>query len=462
MMRPADLCAYVDGQLSDEVAKRVELELEKSPALQEQLTQLLRQRLLLDQALQEAEEQDGPVEYHSNEERFDAYLRLKMAEEDVKELETRLEKEPALRKAFAAYCRKRTLLEDAGLPQKEKDAQPSPKAQRSGRRIAFHPIRFGQIAALLVLLLGGGLWLARDLLFQLTVTAPSSTSEQLGQLVDQEGEILHLNAEGMPVTDPERGLMPGDRIASGNGMGRIRLRDGSELDLGMHSTLLVAMEASDPNFTLRKGQLFCRISSQNATEPLSFAMSELEVDVVGTEFRLSNYVGRSNVELLEGQLRVRSPGRRNDQLLSAGEYAIGLQEGLQRGKLHGQVTDFTLINIESRETVPGYERITDPLTLRLSELPSTHVTFRANLMPLKVEHIQMILRGPEGFRTLQPHPEEFYPYLLGSNSKEHVGNIPDRIDRWKQPLIPGNYELQLDIHVEGETRRELFSFRVEP
>lgn len=212
------------------------------------------------------------------------------------ELERRLVAEPAAARRFAAYARLHANLhqqarDESAHREPEFDSPIPPPLAGPGARRVLAPI--AAIAAVLLVAIGGALWLGRQ-------DAPA-----FGEIASAEGELL---IDGNPIAGGAR-FADGATLSTGaQASATLRLRDGSEVVLDRDTRLGVGRQDGEWRLRLDRGEVECVVARQAPGEGFVLRTAEATVAVVGTRFLVEHRDGRSAVRVTEGEVTLAAGG----------------------------------------------------------------------------------------------------------------------------------------------------------
>lgn len=263
----------------------------------------------------------------------------------LRRLETALGADPIARERFAQWCQTDVALRtDLRLAGGAAVPLPGPNQARGrSRRGRIHRRRqpsgrsyapFAVAAAVLALVV------------VLVVAVPGkpspSPSPGLAVLVQTTGTV----AADDQVVNIGADLPAGARIEAVEGLAVLRLADGTEVDLGEGTTLVLD---SPDRLRLRTGLVTCRVAAQGAGRFIIDAPFA-EAAVVGTVFSVEAGRDETLVQVDEGRVRVR-PRAGGERVLGAGDKAAVTVAGFRTGAAPAPIIGFQVIDAQSDRPV---------------------------------------------------------------------------------------------------------------
>lgn len=232
------------------------------------------------------------------------------------------DEQSALLRALAGDAHRATPAEDARVVRQALAAAglslPRPKRSLLDR-VVDAPVRFALVgAAILVLLVGGGIWLGssirgaarRPTIAKRPFVAP--TESAAGHLVVARGVTI----DGKPATAGD-GLRAGSDVAVGvHGLAQIDVIRGGRIRLypGAH----VALSARGEIVSLNQGKVWCQVDKGRG--PFAVRTERAEARVLGTSFVVDRAgSGDTDVRVIEGTVEVEDADRRGTVRVRGGQ-----------------------------------------------------------------------------------------------------------------------------------------------
>ena len=129
--------------------------------------------------------------------------------------------------------------------------------------------------------------------------------------------LLQRVSDGVGALSPGEELGEDEAVRTASGAGaRLRLRDGSIVEMGERAELSVTARGRDTTVHLRRGRVIVQAAKRTAGR-LLVAANDCTVEVTGTVFSVNRGVTGSRVSVVEGQVKVVRAGR--ERVLRPGE-----------------------------------------------------------------------------------------------------------------------------------------------
>lgn len=166
------------------------------------------------------------------------------------------------------------------------------------------------------------------------------------RLVAEEGVKIE-TPDGFVEFDAGGSLPLGRKIATGeNSQVRVKLQDGSDIELGRHTVFAVARDKTDLCVELTEGLMVAQVAKQRPGEKFAVRTPNLSVEVVGTRFSVAHDSGVSEVSVEEGAVDVVLSRTGEQTRLAAGEHLaaseLGRVDRAKEGDWHDDFEGVTL------------------------------------------------------------------------------------------------------------------------
>ena len=422
----------------------------------------------------ECEAVEPDVSMLPNEEIFTAYVGGQLTDEQAQEVELQIESDPVFKRELAEFCRQRfqmaEILEGEGAEEDQAAGRvlnfptSAPTHAGQGRSAIMESAKSGgswvKIAAVLAILATGAWFLAQEFLFG--PNGPQVVAVELKATIgDPVGEVSIIrDSKQLPVSDAFV-LKDGDTLVTGSGKAVVIYQDGTSIQLRSYARLELNDEDGAKQLSLKHGLASADVTPQPDGKPMVIGTSIMDVEVVGTAFLLEASRGESRLEMTEGKVTVthiatgRTSGAKAGQSITASADKVTLSDSKPR------VVSFSLIDTETKQAVPGYDPILPDAAIPLSTVQGRQLTLRANTIPKIMDEVKLKLLGPKGYPQLS-QTENFYPYLLTVNKSQNHwvdAEIYEAMPEW----VAGSYSITAEAKTGGEdSTAHSLSFEVRP
>ena len=294
------------------------------------------------------------------------------------------------------------------------------------------------IAALLALLLGGGVFLQ----------AHRVKMARTPMLVEASGKVDRVGGA----------LGPGESLTTGPGSAAtLRYQDGTVVMVAADTRVMV-MEGTtwdrSKRIRVMSGQVSADVMPQPDDHPLTFVSTDARCEVVGTLLSFQVAPERSRLEVQEGSVRFIGEGGGRRVLVDEGCFAEAGRSGFKHGRIPAParvgIVGFTLMNAETDMPIRD-EPLVSGEVISLSSLPTKKINIRADFEGEPPVSVRIDLRRRHGHPTgLPPHSTDLHmhpPYFVAG---DHWGDgRPEDCAEWTPPL--GFYELSAEaIYADAE------------
>jgi ferric-dicitrate binding protein FerR (iron transport regulator) len=265
--------------------------------------------------------------------RFDRYLARELSAEELQALEADLERDPALRRAFAAYFEETALLIQAARHDSLEHESVQFLARSKHRPASV--VWFAAAAVLLLVAVGGVLY-ATGVFAPVTTPGagappahvarePEAPPVPRANLVRCQGQVQVTATQRTWTAQVGERLEDGSRLDLGeNADAVVRFTDGTELTLDQGFSGNFDAQAGI-RWTLSAGRAGLDVPPQPSARPLRVVTPHLFATVLGTRFEVDLRADTTEVRVQSGVVRCQARG---DQSLAAydvqaGVYALG-------------------------------------------------------------------------------------------------------------------------------------------